>query len=72
MIKYYCDRCGKEVRELITVKIPVNKLKDGSFGSKRLDVCEECKNEAENIFATLADIKIFMCSKYLKKEGAEL
>lgn len=69
MIKYYCDRCGREVKELTSVKIPTNKLRDGSFGSKRLDVCEECEKEANDIFDTLADIKIFMCSKYLKKEG---
>jgi hypothetical protein len=71
MIKYYCDRCGKEAKELKTVKIPVRKLKDGSFLPTPLELCTTCENEANEIFDILADIRLSMFAKYCKKGGAE-
>lgn len=71
MIKYYCDRCGKEAKKLHPVKIPVQKQRDHepSYYSKTLDLCEECENEADEIFDTIVDIKLSMFSKYLMKGG---
>lgn len=73
MIKYYCDRCGKEAQKLHSVKIPVQKQIGFEYScySKPLDLCDECKNESDEIFDTLVDIKLSMFSKYLKKGGAE-
>jgi hypothetical protein len=45
MVKYYCDRCGKESKGLTPVKIPIEKLKY-SVGTKLLDLCSECEKEA--------------------------
>lgn len=71
MIKYYCDRCGKEAKSLNSVKIPVEKQKGytNTYYSKPLDLCKECENEANEIFDTITDIEISLFSKYLKKGG---
>ena len=69
MIKYFCDRCGKEAKKLVSVRIPTNKLRDGSCGTKPIDLCEECENEANHIFDTLMEFRLYMFSRYLKKEG---
>lgn len=71
MIKYYCDRCGREAKALNSVKIPVQKQIgfEHSCYSKPLELCEVCKNEADEIFDTIVDIKLSMFSKYLNKGG---
>ena len=73
MIKYYCDRCGKKVKILHSVQIPVKKQIgfEHSCYSKTLDLCEECKNEADEIFDALLDIRLSMFSKYLLKGGVD-
>lgn len=44
MIKYFCDRCGKEVDKLACVKIPdSNKPCSGSsYSTKEVGLCDSC------------------------------
>ena len=69
MIKYICDRCGKECEKLHSLKIPIKKLSDSSCLSKHIDVCTECDKEADVLFDILADIRLIMFDKYMPQRG---
>jgi len=73
MIKYYSDRCGNEAKTLTSVKIPVQKQIgfELSCYTRQIELCEKCKNEADEMFDTLLDIKLSMFAKYLKKGGVQ-
>lgn len=58
MIKHYCDRCKKEIPEVLPVtncKFPIVEIKitnysDMAFGAgaSRLDLCSDCRNSFLN------------------------
>ena len=69
MIKKYCDRCGKEVNSLLDIKIP-NIKASISFENKTIAVCISCKEEADNLYDKLTDIRFIMFKGFMKG-GAE-
>lgn len=69
MIKFYCDRCGKEVNKLYDIGIPESKG-SFSFKNKTIQGCLSCKGEADNINDKLVDIR-FLLFKDFMPGGAE-
>lgn len=69
MVKYYCDRCGKEVAVLDEVRIPDVKHSSNSFSTKTIQVCKDCKKKADNIYEKLIDIRFTLFRDYM--EGSE-
>lgn len=70
MVKYYCDRCGKEAEKLEPVQIPTEKTKHEVFIRKTIHVCPKCKKEYDDILNKLVDIRFVMFSTFMKG-GAE-
>lgn len=71
MIKYYCDRCGKEVSVLETIRIPSEKLGKTSYSVKNIQVCKNCQKEAENIGEKLRDIQFLLFGDFMIEKGSE-
>ena len=65
MIKFFCDRCGKECKALSEVKIPDEKL-SSSIRTKTISVCFDCKKEADEIYDKLTDMHFIMFKDFLK------
>lgn len=68
MVKFYCDRCGKENEKLHEIKIPTQKREHHSFDTKPYQVCVECKNEYDNIIDKLTDIRFVLFDGFMRKE----
>lgn len=78
MVKYFCDRCGKEVPTtramggqivpvLHDVRIPDKKMKnDGSFSTRSLNVCDECKKESDKLNDLITDFRFKIFKDYMK------
>ena len=69
MIKYYCDRCGKESPRLADVIIP-NIKGSLSFEGKTVHLCPDCEKEANDIYNKLTDIRFILFDGFIKG-GAE-
>lgn len=72
MIKYYCDRCGKECKnniDMFDVKIP-HERHSASFSAKTVQLCRDCKKVADNLHEKLTDIH-FLLFKDFMEEGTE-
>lgn len=69
MTKYFCDRCGKECKTLIDIKIPKSKTRFG-FDTKSVQVCGECEKAYNNIVDKLVDIRFILFGDFMKG-GAE-
>lgn len=69
MIKKFCDRCGKECKELNDVKIP-NIKGSQSFSTKTVQLCRECKCVSDDLCDKLVDIHFLLFRDFIK-EGAE-
>lgn len=73
MIKYYCDRCGKDFNNSIdihNVKIP-NERHSASFSAKTVQLCRDCKKAADNLLDKLTDIHFLLFRDFMKEEGDE-
>lgn len=68
MIKFYCDRCGKESEKLYEIKIPTQKRKYHNFDTKIYQVCADCENEYDNIIGKLVDIRFILFDGFIRKE----
>lgn len=66
MIKYFCDRCGKEVRKTIQINVPKEKLKYGDFTTTSIEVCDDCKKEFDKIIDKLIDIRFILFNDFMK------
>jgi DNA-directed RNA polymerase subunit RPC12/RpoP len=66
MIKYFCDRCGKEVGKTIQIKIPKEKLKYGDFRATSIGVCDDCKKEFDKIIDKLTDIRFILFDDFME------
>ena len=64
MIKYFCDRCGKEAKKTIQVSVPKEKLNEG-FNTMSLQVCDDCKKEFDKIINKLTDIRFILFSDFI-------
>lgn len=71
MVKYYCDRCGKEVSSLITIRIPSKKTSKTSYSGKDIQVCKNCQKEAENICEKLLDIRFLLFGDFMIEMESE-
>lgn len=69
MTKYFCDRCGKEVGNLIQIKIPSKKTNFNSFETKPIQVCDSCQKEFDDINKKLLDIRFILFSDFMKGGG---
>lgn len=69
MIKQYCDRCGKESDRLFPADIPTEELSFGDYKTKSVDLCFECRKEAEAKNRLITKIRILVFSDFLRKEG---
>lgn len=67
MVKYYCDRCGKEAETLEQINIPTEKTKNSGFLTTPTHVCPECKKEYDGILDKLRDIRFVMFSTFMKE-----
>ena len=65
MIKFYCDRCNRECQELERINIP-NIKNSPHFSTKTIQVCSACKEEAENLYDKLTDIKFVLFRDFMK------
>lgn len=68
MVKFYCDRCGKESERLHEIKIPTQKRKYHNFDTKPYNVCVDCENEYDNIIGKLTDIRFILFDGFMRKE----
>lgn len=68
MIKFYCDRCGKESKKLHEIKIPTQKRKYNNFDTKIYQVCADCENEYDNIIGKLVDIRFVLFDGFMRKD----
>lgn len=68
MIKFYCDRCGKESEKLYEIKIPTQKREHNSFSTKPYQVCADCESEYDNIIDKLTDIRFVLFNGFMRKE----
>lgn len=48
MIKYFCDRCGKESEELIHVALKFDPWE--LFSAETLLICHKCHDKLKNFF----------------------
>ena len=69
MVKFYCDRCRKEVPQLIDIKVPTQKSGKSSHYTRNMEVCGKCNKEFDEVNEMLADMRLTMFSKYLEKGG---
>lgn len=65
MTRYFCDRCGKEAEKLTEIKIPSRKNNFGSFETKSLSVCRDCKKEFDDIIDKLVDIRFILFGTFM-------
>ena len=69
MIKYFCDRCGKETKNLVQIQIPKEKHdKYGGFSVEPIQVCSDCKNEFDDILSKLTDIRFILFKNFMKEK----
>lgn len=66
MIKYYCDRCGKECQTLRSVKIPFKREKE-YFQTKTINACLACEKEANDLYDKISDIRFVMFRDFMKE-----
>lgn len=69
MIKYYCDRCGKECLSLTEIKVPYKKGAFDSFETRPIQACIECKKEFNEIIDKLLDIRFVLFRDFMKGES---
>ena len=67
VVKYYCDRCGKETKNLEQISVPSEK-KRNSFLPKLFQVCPECEKEYDDIINKLTDIRFVLFDGFMRKE----
>lgn len=68
MVKFYCDRCGKETEKLHEIKMPTQKREHHSFDTKSCQVCVSCQREYNDIICKLTDIRFVLFSGFMRKE----
>lgn len=68
MVKFYCDRCGKESEKLHEIKIPTHKREHHNFDTKPCQVCADCENEYYQIIDKLTDIRFVLFDGFMRKE----
>ena len=70
MVKYFCDRCGKEAKNLVQIQVPKEKHdKYGGFNVEPIHVvCSNCKREFDNIISKLTDIRFILFNDFIKKK----
>lgn len=66
MIKFYCDRCGKECEKLSEITIPKEKLSPGNFSTKTISVCSDCEKEAKALYDKLVDIRFILFKDFFR------
>ena len=67
MIKHFCDRCGKEAKRTVHIKIPKEKLGDGNFTTTPIEVCDDCEKEFVKIIDQLIDIRFILFDDFMGK-----
>ena len=68
MVKFYCDRCKKETKKLVEIKIPTVKNSYGDFETKSCQVCVSCQREYNDIICKLTDIRFVLFGGFMIKE----
>lgn len=68
MVKFYCDRCKKETKKLVEIKIPTQKREHHSFSTEPYQVCVDCESEYDNIIDKLTDIRFILFNGFMRKE----
>ena len=68
MVKFYCDRCGRESEELNQIKIPTQKTAYNTFNTKPYQVCVDCENQYNNIIDKLTDIRFVLFDGFMRKD----
>ena len=66
MTKCFCDRCGAECYKLEIIKIPDEKISETSFRAKGIEVCPECRKEAERLEDICTDVRFALFKDFLK------
>lgn len=66
MTKYFCDRCGKEVKRTTQIKVPKEKLSGGNFSTMSIEVCDDCKKEFDIIIDKLTDIRFILFNDFIE------
>lgn len=64
MIKYICDKCGRECKSLTFENIPIKKTKY-NFETKKIQLCEDCTKEYDSINDKLADIRLILIKDFI-------
>lgn len=72
MIKRYCDRCKKEVREIKKADVFVEK-RDDTLLRKEIELCSECSAELKRfenaLIPCLIDLKISLYQNFMDFRG---
>jgi DNA-directed RNA polymerase subunit RPC12/RpoP len=68
MVKFYCDRCGKETEKLHEIRIPIKKSVCHTFDTKLYQVCVDCESEYDDIIDKLTAIRFVLFSGFMRKE----
>jgi hypothetical protein len=69
MIKYFCDRCGKECSKPAEIKVPHQRGCAGNFSTRGLQVCADCNKEHNDLLNKLVDIRFIMYRDFIKGGG---
>jgi len=69
MVKFYCDRCGKESEKLHEIQIPTQKSSSHSFYTQHCQVCIDCKSEYDNIIDKLTDIRFVLFNGFMREDN---
>lgn len=74
MIKHYCDKCKKEIKEEDKFKIEIKTYK-GELIKSDIDLCEKCAEELDKFNFPILDTRCFKFEEELdklKEETGEL
>ena len=72
MVKHYCDWCGAECKEseLTGINVPTKNLGNGSYLTKKIDVCPACNKEHDKILDMLIEFRIAAYNNLFIQKGA--
>ena len=69
MTKHYCDRCGKECKKLVEIKVPDKKTRYG-WQTKPAQVCDDCEKEYKDINDKLTEIRFILFRDFMNRSSA--
>ncbi len=69
MKKNICDRCGAKCYKLKGIIIPDKRISKYYLSVKGIEVCPECKKEADRLFDIYVNTKLALFKDFLKGDS---